>query len=61
MDFQFGFLRFRVSGDSIRFAEGCDEGFAEVNVVGGNRDSHFGNKMICSSESFAFNIGRAHV
>ena len=54
MDFQFGFLRFRVSGDSIRFAEGCDEGFAEVNVVGGNRDSHFGNKMICSSESFAF-------
>ena len=54
MEFQFGFLRFRVSDGRVRFAGEGDEGFAEVNVAGGNRDSHFGNKMICSSESFGF-------
>ncbi|MDE5897144.1 MAG: alpha-galactosidase [Clostridia bacterium] len=51
MEFRFGFLRFRISGGRICLAGECGGGFAEVNVVGENRDSHFGNKMICSSEA----------
>ena len=37
-------------GDHMEFTAGI---FTEVNVAGENRDSHFGNKMICSSESAA--------
>ncbi len=50
MEFQFGFLRFLISDGRVLLAQSGD-GFAEVNVVGENRDSHLGNKMICSSES----------
>ncbi len=57
MEFSFSFLKFRVQGEQVRLCaqDGRDTAgiFTEVNVAGENRDSHLGNKMICSSQSLA--------
>lgn len=53
MEFNFSFLKFVVKDGRI-YLKGCDNkpfGFTEINVAGENRDSHFGVKAICASES----------
>lgn len=64
MEFTFGFLKFRTDGKKVRLCavDGSDSAgiFTEVNVAGENRDSHFGNKMICSSESAALEYVSHH-
>ena len=64
MEFTFGFLKFRTDGKKVRLCavDGSNSAgiFTEVNVAGENRDSHFGNKMICSSESAALEYVSHH-
>lgn len=53
MEFDFSFLKFVVSDEKI-YLKGCENKlfpFTEINVAGENKDSHFGVKTICASES----------
>lgn len=47
MEINFGWLNFEVEDNSVRL-NGLP--FIELQIAGENKDSHFGSKMICSSE-----------